>query len=138
MAQVALADPDATVDSLREAHERVLVAGAEQQRLLDALLTLTRGLAGLHRREPFDLATMTEEVLLARQAEAQDHGLEVHTNLAPAPATGDPRLVERLVTNLVDNALHHNVEHGHVEVATETRAGRAVAHGREHRARRVI
>src|SRR4029450_8082238 len=42
VAQVALADPDASVDSLRAAHERVLASGAEQERLIDALLTLAR------------------------------------------------------------------------------------------------
>ena len=126
VAQVALADPEATIDSLRQAHERALAAGAEQQRLLDALLTLAKGQAGLQRREPFDLAPLTEEVLLACEGEAQERGLEVHTNLASAPATGDPRLVDRLVANLVDNALRHNVEGGRVDASTETQAGGAV------------
>ena len=42
ISQVALADPGATVQSLRIAHERVLAAGTEQQHLIDALLTLAR------------------------------------------------------------------------------------------------
>ncbi|PPJ44724.1 sensor histidine kinase, partial [Rhizobium sp. KAs_5_22] len=40
LAQVALADPDATAESLRAAHERVLAAGAQQEQLVLALLTL--------------------------------------------------------------------------------------------------
>ena len=63
---------------------------------------------------------------VARQAEAEERGLEVHADLAPAPTTGDPRLVERLIANLVDNALRHNREHGRVEVVTEARADGAV------------
>ena len=126
VAQVALADPDATVESLREAHERVLAAGAQQERLLEALLTLTRGQAGLERREPFDLATLTDQVLLARQPEARQRGLEITSALSPASAVGDPRLVERLIANLVDNALRHNVDHGLVEVTTYDEEGRAV------------
>lgn len=49
LGQVALADPDASVESLSAAHERVLAAGAQQERLIEALLTLARGEAGLER-----------------------------------------------------------------------------------------
>ena len=70
ISQVALAD--ATSASLRAAHERVLASGAEQNQLIDALLTLARGQAGLDTREPFDLAVVTGRVLSARQAEAGD------------------------------------------------------------------
>ena len=56
LSQVALADPDATAETLRAAHERVLAAGAQQEQLIEALLTLARGQAGLGTREPFDLA----------------------------------------------------------------------------------
>jgi hypothetical protein len=35
-----------------------------------------------------------------------------------------PRLAERLVANLIDNALHYNHEHGHIDVATTTGHGR--------------
>ena len=46
LAQVALSDPDATVDSLRAAHERILASGEQQEQLIDALLTLSRVQAG--------------------------------------------------------------------------------------------
>jgi signal transduction histidine kinase len=126
LVQVALADPDADAGSLRAAHEKVLASGAQQERTIDALLTLARGQAGLGHREPFDLRTLADRVLLGRRAEARDRGLDVRTALAPAQATGDPRLAERLVVNLVDNALRHNAPGGYVEVATGTRDARAV------------
>jgi signal transduction histidine kinase len=126
VAQVALGDPDATVDSLRAAHERVLVSGAQQERLIEALLTLSRGEAGLERREPLDLAELTDQVLIARHAAAERLGVDLRAALSPARVTGDPRLVERLIANLVDNALRHNVSGGHAEVATATRGERAV------------
>ena len=50
----------------------------------------------------------------------------MHAALSAAPAAGDPRLAERLAANLVDNALNHNAAHGHIDVATQTRDGRAV------------
>jgi signal transduction histidine kinase len=126
LVQVALADPEADAVSLRTAHERVLASGAQQERLIEALLTLTRGQAGLEKREAFDLAPVARQVLRTRQSEARARGLDIHAALAPAPAAGDPRLAERLVTNLVDNALRHNAPDGHVEVVTGTRNSRAV------------
>ena len=126
LGQVALADPDATVESLRAAHQRVLAAGAEQERLIEALLALARGQTGLANPEPLDLATVTERVLLAHQRDAEDREVELHATLAPAPAAGDSRLIERLVTNLIDNAQRHNLPHGRVDVTTGTRNGHAV------------
>jgi signal transduction histidine kinase len=122
--EVALADPEASTESLRSAFERVLAASKQQQRLLDALLVLARGQAGLDRWEPFDLAAVTDEVLLARHAEVQRRQLRADAALGPTPALGDPRLVERLVGNLVDNAIRHNLPAGWVQVETLTRAGR--------------
>ena len=126
LVQVALADPDADAESLRAAHERVLASGAHQERILEALLTLTRGQAELAKRQPFDLATLAGHVLAARQSEAQDRQLTIRPALAPGPASGDPRLAERLIANLVDNALRHNAPGGHVEVVTGTSDSRAV------------
>jgi signal transduction histidine kinase len=126
IAQVAAADPDATVDSLRAAHERVIAAGEEQTLLIDALLTLTRGQAGLARRREFDLTTITDAVVRARRAEADARDVHVHTALAAAPTTGDPDLAERLVTNLVDNALRHNRPGGRIEITTSVRNGHAL------------
>jgi signal transduction histidine kinase len=126
LVQVALADPGADAESLRAAHERVLTSGAQQERLIEALLTLSRGQAGLDKREPFDLAALAGRVLHARQSEARDLQLAVHADLAPAPAAGDPRLAERLIANLADNALRHNAPGGHVEIVTGIRDSGAI------------
>lgn len=125
LTQVALADPDATADSLRAAHERVLASGAQQERLIEALLTLALSQRGLERREPFDLATVTDEVLLARQPEAERLGLAVTASLGAAPVFGNPGLTERLVANLVDNAIRHNATRGWVTVTTQASQGHA-------------
>jgi signal transduction histidine kinase len=126
LAQVALADPNATVESLRAAHERVLAAGTQQERLINALLTLARGQAGIDRHHRFDLAELTMQILATRSTEATARGLDLHTTLRPAPTAGHPRLVERLIANLIDNAVHHNQPDGYIEVQTETRDGHAV------------
>ena len=62
----------------------------------------------------------------ARQGEARRRGLRVDATLGAAPATGDRRLAESLVANLVDNALRHNVADGRVEVVTRADGGQAV------------
>jgi signal transduction histidine kinase len=124
--EVALADPEASAASLREVCRRVLMTGEQQERLIEALLTLARSQRGLDRREPVDLAAMAGEVLLARRPEAEQRGLAVTTGLQHAPALGDASLAERLVANLVDNAIRHNVPRGAVEVGTAVWAGHAV------------
>lgn len=120
--QVALADPAADAESLRAACVEVLALGEAQGRLINALLTLASGEQGLEQWVPFDLATIARTVLLGRSV----RGIEVQTSLEPAPSSGDPSLVESLVTNLVDNALRHNVSGGKVTVSTWSGAdGRA-------------
>jgi signal transduction histidine kinase len=104
----------------------VLAAAAQQERLIEALLTLARGQTGFEKRETFDLSELTHNVLLGRRAEAKRRGLELREELVPAPSAGDPRLVERLVANLVDNALRYNVPCGHVSVATGNRSRHTV------------
>jgi signal transduction histidine kinase len=124
--QLALTDPDATMESLRAAHQRVLASGTQQERLIEALLTLTRGQAGLTKRDPFDLAILAEQVLLTRESRARGRSIDLRSVFGPAPVTGDPRLVERLIANLVDNALAYNSNPGRIEVSTGRRGGTAV------------
>jgi signal transduction histidine kinase len=121
--EVALADPGADVDSLRRACEQALAAGEQQERLIEALLTLSRSQRGLDRREPVDLAEVASDVL--QSAVGLDE-LRVDTLLDPAPTDGDRRLVERLVANLVDNAARHNVRGGVLQLRTSTANGHAL------------
>ena len=124
--EVALADPEPSVRALTDVCERVLATGEQQERLIEALLTLARSQRGLDRREPIDLAALTAEIVLTRQPEAELRGRTLTTSFTPAPALGDARLAERLVANLLDNAIRHNVAHGVVQVSTGTWAGHAV------------
>jgi signal transduction histidine kinase len=118
--EVALRDPGATNDQLRAACERAIAAGEQHERLISAMLTLAQSERGLDRWEPFDLAEIVSDVLAAQD----DTGLTLTARLAPAPTLGNPRLAERLVTNLIDNAIRYNVRDGRLEVRTGTRDGR--------------
>ena len=124
--QVALADPAASAETLRSTCEELLTLGDQQARLIDALLTLARGEQGVESWEPFDLADVAGTVLLHRRAVAETQGIEIEETLTPCQVAGDSALVESMVSNLVDNALHHNVAGGRVEIATTTIGGRAV------------
>jgi signal transduction histidine kinase len=119
--EVALADPDGDYDSLRVACERVLASSEEQERLIEALLTLASSERGLERREPLDLGALTSEALDARRAEIERRGLSVSATIGSAPSVGDPRLIGRLVANLLDNGLRHNVAGGQLEVVSGIR-----------------
>jgi signal transduction histidine kinase len=124
--QVALADPDASAASLRATCEELLSSSRDQERLLEALLTLASTERGLERREPIDLTALAARVLAGLEAEIHRHGLRLHKALEPASASGDPALVERLIANLVDNAVQYNEPDGQVEVRTSTVDQRAV------------
>ena len=121
--QVALADPAASTDSLRSACHQLLTLGEEQERLIDALLTLAVSQRGLRKREPVDLAAVARQIVRDRSAAAADRGVRVDTSLAPAVMAGDANLVGSLVTNLVDNAIRHNMTGGRVQIATGATAG---------------
>jgi signal transduction histidine kinase len=114
--QVALADPDITLGSLRAACQEAVDAGKDQAQLIDALLTLARSQRGLDHREPVDLAAVVNCAVDAQGPSAAARGLQVEAVLDDATVAGDARLIDRLVANLVDNAIRYNIPGGRVEV----------------------
>lgn len=124
--EVALDDPSTTPEGWRSTSQEVLVSNREQERLIDALLTLASSESGLDRHEPVDLSAMVARVVLARQTDADRLGLSVQIATRPAILDGEPILIERLVANLVDNALIHNIEGGRIDIATGSEEASAV------------
>jgi signal transduction histidine kinase len=124
--QVAIADPEPSIQALRATCEELVDLTDQQERLIAALLTLADSQRGLEHPAPMDLADITQDVLLGRQHEADRHDVRLVATLAAAPATGDPSLAESLVANLVDNAIRHNRPGGQAEISTALTAGGAV------------
>jgi signal transduction histidine kinase len=124
--EVALADPSVGTQELRETCERVLAIGDQQERMIESLLTLARSERGLDQRVVFDLERPVAEVVASRGAAVAEADLELETKLASALTSGDRRLVERLASNLLDNAIHHNVPGGWIKLATRYDSGDAV------------
>ncbi len=118
--QVALADPNASAQTLRATGEELLELQTEHERMLEALLTLASSERGLERREQVDLTTAVEATLrrMRPALEAKDLRLDVSLD-EPATTTGDPALVERLIANLIENGIEHNTPQGRLEVRTE-------------------
>jgi signal transduction histidine kinase len=124
--QVALDDPGTTAEAWRATTREVLASNAEQESLIDALLTLATSEGGLDQHEPIDLGAVADAVLLTPRPEIAGLGLHVEGITEPATLHGDPLLTERLVANLVDNAVRHNIPGGSVQVTTGTSRGCAV------------
>ncbi|HXD64304.1 MAG TPA: ATP-binding protein [Solirubrobacteraceae bacterium] len=115
--EMVLSDPTATVATFRATCEQVLEESEQQEQLIDALLTLAQGQRGIDRAETFDLASVVGAVVGSQEGLAAAHRLDLRSSLAPAMISGDTRLVARLVSNLVDNAIRHNVDGGRVDVS---------------------
>jgi signal transduction histidine kinase len=124
--QVALADPGASASTLRATCEELLASGRDQERLLEALLTLASSERGLERHEPIDLAGLARAALRDGRDEIERRGLTVDADLRPVVVRGDPDLLARLIANLVDNATRYNLADGRITIHTGAEPGRAV------------
>jgi signal transduction histidine kinase len=125
LVQFALGD-SSTSDLWRSTGRELLASNRQQESLIDALLTLASGQSGGEREERTDLAEICSAVMSRSAIEGDRLGLHVECALRPAPLNGDRRLLKSLVTNLVDNAMRHNVPGGSVHISTDTRDGAAV------------
>ena len=124
--QVTLADPASTTQTWRAVSQELLASNAEQERLIEALLTLASSEAGLSQREPLDLADITRAALAVPRHGIGRFGLSVRTDIQPAVLRGDSLLIQQLVTNLIDNAVGHNIAGGDVLIATWASGGHAI------------
>jgi signal transduction histidine kinase len=93
---------------LRQLGETLLEVNARHERLLGGLLLLARAEPEVTDRSYLDLADLVEHVA----AQVPPGTVTVHAEPQEAPTTGDPVLLERLVHNLVDNAVRHNLPTG--------------------------
>jgi signal transduction histidine kinase len=121
LVEVALADPEASIDSLRDTCRRVLAASEQQERLIGALLTLARSQRGLAARERLDLSAVMAHAV----RDVDRNGIRLDSELGEAQTAGDPHLLELLIANLLDNAVKYNDSDGWVKAWTGVRDGQA-------------
>jgi signal transduction histidine kinase len=132
---VTTAKPAAYAAGLEPALAAIGAAVDKSAELIEALLTLARSDRGPGPAELVDLPTAVEDAIDLAGPAAAARQIQFGTALQDAQVTGDRVLLERLVSNLIDNAVKHNVTGGWVQASTRTEAGIAeitVANGGEH------
>ncbi len=116
--EVTLSKPARTPDQLEAMALRVQGSVERAEATVEALLTLAISDAGPAAQEPIDLATAAEDALDAAQAAIDQHRIKVDATLEPAPTRGDRVLLDRMIANLVENAVRHNEPDGWIAIRT--------------------
>lgn len=125
---VTLADPEATIEDLRRMGEVARDATDRADRLVSALLVLARTQSqGLSEVVPVDLSALPGPALAAVEVERAAKDLTVTVDAPTVVVPGDRVLLERLVGNLVENAVRHNVSGGWIRIAVHPPAPGALA-----------
>ncbi|MBV9383903.1 MAG: HAMP domain-containing histidine kinase [Streptosporangiaceae bacterium] len=132
---ITTARPAASAAQLELALAAIGAAVDKSEELIEALLTLARSDRGPGHAETVDLPTAVEDAIDMIAPAAAARQIQIGTALQDTHVTGDRILLERLVSNLIDNAVQHNVAGGWVLASTRTSAGIAeltVSNGGEH------
>jgi len=118
--EVARDDPHCDA---RELIDRLHFVNARAIELTEALLLLSRSDQGSFTREHVDLSLVAEEATETLLPLAEQRGVTVETGGEISPTVGSHALLLQMTTNLVQNAIVHNLpEHGSVWVDTATHA----------------
>jgi signal transduction histidine kinase len=123
--EVALDDPDATQD-LRRLGAHLLRANERNERLIEGLLVLAEADRGLPGTVPVQLDELAGSVIDSHQEMAAKHDVAIHAKLTGRLVSGDPLMLERLLANLVGNAIRYNQPRGWVEVEVTASSGAAI------------
>lgn len=97
---------------LEPAMRTALRATEQSERLITALLTLTRGRRSLRDAEPVDLDELVTESLDELDELTRTLRVKVESEVVPTPTTGNPALLERAARNLLENGIRHNLKRG--------------------------
>ncbi len=115
LVEVAMADP-AVSPELKQLGEHLIYTNERSERMIEGLLVLARSDRGLAARSPVRLDEVAATVIRSASVMAEEAGVTVESRLRRRTVSGDPVLLERLVTNLVHNAITYNREGGWIHV----------------------
>jgi signal transduction histidine kinase len=123
---VALTDPDATPDELRQTIATVKRAGDRMTLLVDDLLALARRQQPTLEHEPVDLGAAVAEASDDFVVPAETRDIVLDRAIAPGVVvTGDREALKRVVANLLDNAVRLAPACSRVRLATGSEGNRA-------------
>jgi signal transduction histidine kinase len=105
-----------TEDQLALLTAQLLATNERNERLIEGLLVLSESDRGLLSRTPLRLDRITADVLDTHRARAAEAGITITATLRPRVVLGEQVLMERLVTNLVQNAVKYNRPDGTIDV----------------------
>jgi signal transduction histidine kinase len=128
LTEVAMDDPHAGED-LHRLGAQLIRVNERNERLVEGLLVLAESDRGVPGKVPVQLDQVAASVLDAHADMAGKHDVHLHRSIAERQMSGDPLLLERLIGNLVTNAILYNVPGGwvEVEVLAETDRGPAMS-----------
>jgi signal transduction histidine kinase len=125
-ADVALADPDASPDELRQTIATVKRAGDRMSVLVDDLLALARRQQPTLEHEPVDLGAAVAEASDDFMVPAETRDIVLDRAIAPGVVvTGDREALKRVVANLLDNAVRLAPAGTRIRLATGSEGNRA-------------
>lgn len=124
--EVTLAKPERTPEQLEAMAVRVKRSIDRAGATIEALLTLATSELPPETEESVDLATAAYEALDVLSSAIAKRGLTVEVALEPANAVGERLLVERMIANLIENAVRHNTPGGWIRIRTLQRGNGAV------------
>jgi signal transduction histidine kinase len=100
---------DTLPPEVRQLTELLLDINLRHERLINGLLLLARTDNEMLDQSPVDLADVVEHTVSYLSQEAAKADVRIGGEPSPAPTLGDPVLLERLVQNLVENGIRHNI-----------------------------
>ena len=110
----------------RQITGRLTASTEAMEGLLDSLLDISRLDAGVlaPERSVFDMHAKLEHIIAGQTSAAAARGLELRLRCPPCWGLSDPLLFERIVANLVSNAIRYTPAHGRVLMACRRRGER--------------
>ncbi|RLP96266.1 HAMP domain-containing sensor histidine kinase [Micromonospora sp. CV4] len=105
-----------TAEQLELLTGQLLETNERNERLIEGLLALSECEEGLRSRTPQRLDEIVTSVLTGYLDRARDAAVTIDSHLTPRVVVGERVLLERLVTNLVENGIKYNRRGGSLTV----------------------
>lgn len=113
-----LTDSEPSMTEVHETARRLRRSVDSSERLIERLLTLSRGAITPSDQTVTRINELVHDRLTSMSARIEEQGIDVRSDLNEAFIRGDPWLLREMIQNLLDNALKYNSPHGWISVET--------------------